>query len=113
MSINSKAYFSYHFNKKPSSIVDNEQLTKNNNEIFRFQFAHAFIDHKLYMSHKAGSWANLAETYAPNTYCVVDEEIESYEFSITFSSSYQYDKSEFMACFIGVRVSSANGTEAN
>lgn len=113
MSINTNAYFMYDFNKKAPSQIKDYQIPNKKTEVFRFKFAHSFIGHKLYMSHKAGKWSNHAETYAPNIYCHVNEEVSQYEFRVDFSARYPYDKTVWMACFVGARVTTAIGDRAN
>lgn len=113
MTINSNAYFVYDFDKRIPSQKKIYKIPTKKSEVFRFRFAHSFIGQKLYLSHKAGRWTNLAETYAPNIYCQVNEEVCRYEFRVDFSAMYPYDKTVWMACFVGVRVSSPIGDKAN
>lgn len=86
-------------------------------EIFRFRHAHAFIDNKLYLCHKFGTWQKNAETFTPDCYCEAEkgrtEYIYRINFSVQDSMPYHNIKYKWTACFIGARVSSPHGDEAN
>lgn len=63
-----------------------------NNTIFRFRYAHAFIDSKLYLCHKFGTWQKNAETFAPNYYCESELNKSKFIFKINLCISLNFLK---------------------
>lgn len=75
--------------------------------LFRFNDGHEIVNEQLYLSIKNGVPVQLADTYSPDLYCEVEDDINQIEYFITFKTEHpdaKIEKNYFMAAFIGVRV---------
>lgn len=78
--------------------------------IFRFTKAHEIVDEQLYLSTYGGVPVEYAETYAPDIYGEVKDNINQIEYFITFKTEHQHaENSYWMAAFVGIRVYEPTG----